>query len=630
MPQQPQPIEESKEEIQGIEQQIPQEEIDYSTILNPENNVDTEVQSFKNYAITMSEERLKEIEDEVSEGYENDFKSLQDLFEKRKAYKKLTDLCFEVKNTPWPNASNIKLPIITTACVNFQSRCSSALLPANKIANALPLKGDEETCAKSLRVQKHINYQLTYEMKEFYASMDKTLMLLPMDGFAFRKVYFDSTKNRVVSLHVLPEDFIVDAKTRSLEDCYRYSQRIFMNPNDIRIKQEQGLYKDIPEMLSYSETNLENMPLDEQNKRDDVVGYRYLIETHTYLSLDKEKIKVPVIITWDYEEKKVVRIVKRENPKTDKQMNFFVNYEFIPNPESIFGYGFGPLLFGITHSMNTAINQLLDAGHLSNTKGGFFKRTSKMSRGIKRWVMGVFSEIDSNDDDIRKSLMPLEFSPPSSVLITLLEYLSGYVDRLTTVTELFTGAVPRSDSTATSTVNAIEQGAKTFTAIQQRAHRSLTQEVNLIKTLNSIYLDEYQSFMDIKSNTPKQEGINRDDYSDDIDIVLSTDPTVISQQQLLQRAEYVQQVIATNPFLAQDPQALALSTKLRLEAVGVPDYVVEAVSEIMAQSVAKVQQNLSQQQQVQDQMGEETLRKIHQLGATDAQIQQLEQQSKGE
>lgn len=593
------------------------------------NTIDTNNDVFKNYATVFDSDKLDELGKEIAQGYTNDLNSMEPILSFRKDYKDLISMRPERKDWPWPGSSNIKLPTITTACVNFQSRSALQLLPFNRIVNALPLRSDQLTADQAQRVQKHMNYQLSFQMKEFYDSFDNTLFLLAMDGFAFRKVYWDSLKGRVVSLHVLPEDFIVDIKTRSLDSCYRYSQRVFVNPNDIKVKQEQGLYRELSDILKPSSLSIENVPMSQENQMSNSVGLRLLIETHTYLELDKQSVKSPVIVTWDYDTQQIVRIVKRENPDTGKEMTYFINYTFLTNPDSIFSLGFGALLFGITHGMNTSINQLTDSGHLAVLQGGFMKRTSQMSRGNIRHKMGEFIEIDSRDDDIRKSIMPFTFQAPSTVLMSLAEYLQGYVDRLTTVTELFTGSVPRSDTTATSTSQAMEQGAKVFTAIQQRTHRSMGKEFMMIFDLNSLHLSTADSYVVPNKRNPSQELISKDDYNEDtVSIELVADPTVISQQQLIQRAEYLFQTIMGNPFLAQNPQALALATKRRLEAVNEPDYVIEQVNAIMQETIQQTQQNLQAQQANSQQMSEETLRKVHELGAVSAHIQKLEGEKK--
>jgi hypothetical protein len=53
------------------------------------------------------------------------------------------------------------------------------------------------------------------------------------------------------------------------------------------------------------------------------------------------------------DKKEVVRI---------EPLEYFTAFPFIPNPDSIYGIGFGLLLGPLNESINTLINQLIDAG----------------------------------------------------------------------------------------------------------------------------------------------------------------------------------------------------------------------------------------------------------------------------
>ena len=86
-------------------------------------------------------------------------------------------------------------------------------------------------------------------------------------------------------------------------------------------------------------------------------------------------------------------MIRREHPDTKKPIQFYTNYEFLPNDRSIFGYGFGPLLLGVNATMNSTINQLLNAGTLQTQQGGFVLKGSSIARGQQAFKMGEFKEI---------------------------------------------------------------------------------------------------------------------------------------------------------------------------------------------------------------------------------------------
>lgn len=605
-------------------------------------NIDSYSKTLKNYAESFSEEELSSLAKKIKEGYENDLNSMSEFFETRKKYIELIEMKYKPKDYPWPNAANIMLPTIMTAIFNFQSRSGPALLPPFNILESIPTSASPVVTEKAKRIQKHLNYQITYQMSEFKKSFDTGLFLLAQDGTQFRKVYWDSKLNRPVSEYVLPTDFIIDFKTRSLEESYRYTQHIYKHPDEIVDMMDQGIYKHYDNFDRPSSITNDNVPLESTNQ-DSYIGLRVLLESHTYVDLEGDGKMVPAIVTMDKDTNRILRIVDRRNPYTFKTMQYFIPYAFIPNPNSLFGYGFGLLLLGPTVTMNTAVNQMLDAGHLANVGGGVIKKTAQMSRGNLPVRPGEFLEVESRDDDIKKTLMQFQWPGPNHELLSLVEFLQGYVDRLTTVTELFTGSVPRSDTAASSTMAALEQGAKSFTAIQIRIANQMIQEFQLIADLDSMHLGEYVEFYpnDGSGNVSK-DGIYRADYEDnDYRIMLVTDPTVISKQQQMANAEYIAQVIATNPFLAQDPTALKISMRKRLEAINCEPAIIESLSMAMDQAVAQQQQQMQmQQQQMQQQQemqmqqahtenlraqadhakGGEALKKAHGIGMLDAQI----------
>lgn len=588
-----------------------------------------ESSAFENLTKNFSPEELMKMGEELVKGYDDDWISIANLRRVRTAYNKLFDMVYERKSYPFPDCANVKMPVITTACVNFQARAYMNIFPPYRLINAIPDARSPEDAARARRVTDHLNWQLTFQMTEFYPGSDRMLLLLARDGYAFKKTYFDSVKRRVVSDFVLPEDFVVNYYCKSLDTSYRYTHVLYMNPNDIKIKAAQGLYTNVEGLEKIPSRNPE---LPEEKLRKDLnfgiaqpdVDYttpRKILEMHTYRDIDKSGILKPVVVLIDYITKQVIRITSRINPLTGSRLDYFTAYDFIPNPHSIYGYGFGMMIYGINETINTSTNQLLDAGHLQNIKGGFVSRQAKMKRGNLQWEMGKFIEIDGAMDDVRKYILPFEFGPPSTVLMNLLEYMQTYVEKLTTVTEIFTGGTPRSDTSATAASLAVEQGIKVFTAIQQRVHRALREEIRKIAVLNAIYLDEFEYFTLVVKGKPTPYNIGKEDYSKDLEIHLVSDPNIVSEQQNVSRSEALAQIVMTNPILAQNPTAMLLVTTKRMEAINVAPYLIEEFTALMQQSIDAMmaQQQAQQQAQAQQQQSHiDAATKGYKQGAADA------------
>ena len=559
---------------------------------------------FENLAENMKDDELARISAEVMYGYKQDDSSISELKGLRDKYNKLFDLTHEPKNSPWENAANIKLPNLTKACVQFASRAGINSDTGGEIAKIDPVSSDDVSFYRAKNVSKHFNYELKYGTPNHYLSHRKTRIQLARDGYAFRKVYWDSIKKKIISTHILPEDFVVNYYSRDLEDCYRYTHVLKLNDNQVKIKMAQGIYKKIElDDLSLSqidvETEASKSNLGQNVPQVDYTTPRKILEMHTYIYLkNKDKLRVPVVVTFDYESEKILRIVRRSHPETGEEMKYFINYTFIPNDKSIYGYGFGHLLYNTVSTMSTATNQLINAAALATNGTGFISKGSGLNRGAMRMEMGELKEINARGEDIRKSIYQLDFAPPSNVLMQLLQFLGNQADSLSTVTELMTGGQPRSDTTATAASIAQGESVKLFTDIQKAYHISLGEEFQCMKGMFSIFLDE-TGVVEISGDDPFQ--ITREDYSTKFTIMPVADPNVINKQETVSKAEFMLNLIKQDPFLQQDPRALLLGTTNLLEAMGINPKKISEIEGIYLEAVqASVNQQAAAQQQAQE------------------------------
>lgn len=566
----------------------------------------------KNLADGMDEEKLQKIGSDCKRGYDIDVESLSILNQKRASWMKLYSLSPDKKTFPWPDASNVMIPMITTACLNFYSRAFTNIMGRFPYLNVYPFKSQAEDIVRADKVKKHMNFQIAFEMKEILNNYRKLYIATPRDGCGFTKVYHDPYLKRNVLEHILLEDLVVNYNCRDFYKAPRITHVLYMNLNEIkkRGKSYDGVKKFFINTEGLEVPSTPNLPhikterdkdSSQQQPQADYTTPRVVCEQHTDLDLNDSGIREPYIIWFDYESGKVLRIVSRKNPKNkEKLLEYFTLYTFFPNDGSIYGDGFGNLLLAINHAANTNINQMTDAATLSNMKTGVFSSKSGIKRGTFRLQMGEFTEIDSRVEDISKVILPIKFDPPSSVLLTLVNFLQGYVDRITTVTELFTGGTPRSDTSATATQSAVQLGMVTFTNIQSGFVESHNKDYEKMYVLNSLYLDNEKSQFYIPGQSEGDDTLNFisvQDYAEDMKIIPTADPKIISSQQLIQKAEYLNQAIMQNPILAQNPEAIAFVLKKRLEAMEFTDADIEAMIGLMDRAVGEA--NAAQQQQAQ-------------------------------
>ena len=214
------------------------EHLDLDTILNSDN-----------VAEFMDADDLDYIGNCVFNDYENDKNSRGD-WETR--YADAMEMAMQVtqqKTFPWPNASNVKFPLLTIAALQYHARAYPALIPGENVVKARIIGEDTDgsKMARAKRVTDHMDFQITEEDTQWEESMDKLLLVQPILGSAFKKTYFDTAKGHNVSELVFPKDLVVNYYTTSLETASRITHVIYLTRNQCYERQKAGLFLDFTE-----------------------------------------------------------------------------------------------------------------------------------------------------------------------------------------------------------------------------------------------------------------------------------------------------------------------------------------------------------------------------------------------
>lgn len=551
-----------------------------------------------NLAEELDEETLNSISDDLMTGYRLDESSRAEWVERTEDYIRLATQVTEEKNFPWPNSSNVKYPLLTTAAIQFSARSYPALVQGNNPIKVVSLGYDPmgEKMKQADRMSKHMSYQLLYEMTEWEQDMDRLLMTLPIVGTAFKKTYFCPLKGRNVSEYVSPLDLVINYHAKSVEDANRKFHKLTYYENSIIEKIRSGEWIDID--INAESPTIKTREMDTETQRltpvvSDEDAPFDVVEAHCFLDLDEDGYKEPYVVTLMGESEKIVRIVPRFTEDgiewNDKQevkkiipTEFFTGYIFIPDPASnVYGLGFGHLLGPLNDTTNTIINQLIDAGTLAVTGGGFLGRGFKLrNMGDIRFKPGEWKMTQSTGDDLRKNIFPLPVREPSGTLFNLLGTLIDAGQKLSSTMDIMLGESPGQNQPATTTMAVMEQGLKVFTSIHKRVYRSLKSELNKLFKLNAQYLNpqEYFRVLDIQQETPQSpqqmQGMNPQspqqpmppmpqnnnmvvylaDYQKNIetaDVAPAGDPNVVTQAQKLVKAEALLSLMASGVPLNQ-------------------------------------------------------------------------------
>jgi chaperonin GroES len=504
-------------------------------------NIDKE-----NLATDIDENTLKILSNRAIRGYDTDVASRREWYKRTEDGLKIAKQIVDQKSFPWAGAANIKFPLIATASIQFAARAYPQIVQGNDIVRAAIIGSDDtgQKEARAKRVSQFMSYQLLDQMEEWEPGMDQLLHGLPVMGTYFKKTYFDPLYQRNRSIALTPFEVVVNMKHKgTLETCRRITQEVYLYKNEVIERENAGLF------VEGCCDKMTNQVSDEEAVQE------LFLEQHCWYDLDGDGYEEPYIVTMHYDSGCICRVVANYDAgmmdvREDKlikiePIQYFTKFTFIPSPDGDFyDIGFSHLLGPINEAMSTLINQLLDAGALSNTGGGFISKGLRFGGGRMTFELGEWKPVDTVGMSLKDSILPLPVREPSGTLFQLLGLLNDTGQKLASVSDAMSGEMPSQNTTATTTLAMIEQGLKVFTGIYKRVFRSLKSEFKKVYRLNGLYLNQVEYFRVMDTETAI---FQKDFAQDDLDIVPVADPTMASEAQRLARAQALLQTMEMNP-----------------------------------------------------------------------------------
>lgn len=503
-------------------------------------------------------------------------------------YRKWLDFALQIaeqKTYPWPMASNVIYPLMTTAAIQFAARAYPAIIrdrnvvkgtvigddkgqpnPAfaaavQQVQQALPPgqppppdilqhmppqwlmpPGTKQTRAD--KIGRHMSWQLLTQQEEWEPQTDSLLITLPIVGTMFRKSYYDPSQRRNVSETVDAMSLCVNYYAKSFETAPRQTELIRLYPDEIETMIRSGLFLD--EDYGHDNGTTEDHQGDPNSQQDEDAPTTFL-EQHRRWDLDDDGYPEPYIVTVARDSGKLARIragfeidgvhwTAKGLVRLIDKIAVYTKYGFIPSPDSkVYDLGFGHLLFPINEAVNTTLNQMFDAGHLQIVGGGFIGSGLSINTGALRFQMGEYKPVNVLGGNIRDNVFPLPFPGPNAILMQLLTFLVEAGERVASVKDVMVGDMPGDNTSGITTLAVIEQGLKVFSAIYKRIHRSLGYEFRKLYRLNRIYgpiVFNYQDGDDWKE-------ITREDYEKGAGVEPISDPQMVTDMQRLGRAQFL-------------------------------------------------------------------------------------------
>ena len=451
-------------------------------------------------------------------------------------------------------ASKVVHPVMAEACVDFAASSARELLPPDGIVKS-NIKGEADRIKEETADRKvsFLNWQLTEQVPEYRDEMEQLLTQLPLGGSQFLKWRFDTEQKRptcewvpidAILLPYAASNFYTSQRVTEVQDI---TEDVFLQRIDA------GIYREIDsEYTSDAPINEMTLATKANNKiegRDDpqknIDGMRRVYEITCFLRLDEDDLtegaRAPYILTIDESTSKVLALYRNWECNDEKltKLDWYVEFKFIPW-RGAYAIGLPHLIGGLAAALTGALRALLDAAHINNSQTMLKLKGGRIGGQSDRIEPTQVLEIEGAPgvDDVRKLAMPLPFNQPSSVLFNLLGWLTDAAKGVVTTAEEKIGDV-NSNTPVGTTQALIEQGAKVFSSIHARLHRSQAKSLSIVSRLNHWYLDE----MDNQSGTE----IQIRDFASNNDVRPVSDPNIFSETQRLAQNQALLQMATSSP-----------------------------------------------------------------------------------
>lgn len=546
---------------QGLEA-LATPEIEIEIELAPENGEvnnepDAEGEFGENMAESLDEGTLASLAGDLLGHYEEDLQSRKEWIDTYVKGLKLLGIKIDERSEPWEGACGVFHPMIMESAVKFQSETIMETFPAaGPVKTTIIGKETREKEDAALRVKEDMNYQLTEVMKEYRPEHERMLFSLCLAGNAFKKVYFDPTYKRQVSVFVAAEDIVVPYGATDLYSAPRVTHRMRKTKNEVRKLQVAGFYRDIDlgepvKMLDevekqkateqgFSATMDDRFQLLEMGVDIDMAQYG----VEDPYAKDMQGVAVPYIVTIDKGTQNVMAIRRNwlEDDDAKQKRQHFVHYGYIP--------GFGFYCFGLIHligghatAATSLMRQLVDAGTLSNLPGGLKTRGLRIKGDDTPIAPAEFRDVDVASGTLRDNILPLPYKEPSQVLVMLMDKIVADAQRFAATADMKVSDMSAQAPVGT-TLAILERMLKIMSAVQARIHYAMKQEFKLLKAIIRDHTDEEYSYEpDVGTRKAKKS-----DY-DMVDVIPVSDPNAATMSQKVVQYQAVMQLAKDAPQL---------------------------------------------------------------------------------
>lgn len=516
-----------------------------------------------NIAENLDEDRLKEILSDVSHGFDIDEQSCQDWIDMNKEALKMIKAETKVEHTKNYAHSKVIYPLLASATIQLSSRLIPHLVRNNKVVECAVLGPDPHgiKAEKARTVSDFFSYDLLIDSDSWLLESHKLIQMLCAWGMAYRKLYYDENRDKVLSEVVSPEDVVINANTSCIEKARRITIRNYITKNQIIEYIRSERYKDV---------SLDSLGVTDNDQQDlcDTNPVYEILEQYCFIDLDDDGYEEPYIVHFHKDSEIIfgiyaayeledVHVNSKGKVKKIVPRPYVIDYHCIDDPAGKYhSMGLNQLLFHQNKSITSVLRQLIDSGTLANQQGGFVTKAFKTKKREIQQELGKFTQLEVPPSTrIQDHIMPLPFKEPSQVLFSLLGLLIEAGKETGFVTQALMGESQGQNVPATTMLAIIEQGTRAFKPMVQKLYHSLKKEFKSMFHLYGKYSNQERFIRYSDTNIQiSQEIFNEDE----LDIVPVADPTQSSEAHRFIKLQALEQLMQTPLMNVLNPQALAI------------------------------------------------------------------------
>lgn len=556
----------------------------------------------QNLAETLSTNHLNHISSELLAHIEGDKEARADWVRTYIDGLDVLGLDMEERSEPWEGACGLTHPMLMEAAIRFQSETIMETFPASgPVETKIIGKETQEKTDAAKRVKEDMNFYLLEKMPEYRDEHEKMLLNLGLSGSGFKKIYYDGTLNRPVSMFVPAEDLLIPYGVSNVRSSYRVTHILRKTHNEVLKLQASGFYRDIelPEptliMNEVEEKKADKAGLEAiQDERytiyevlceldldaDPTEGDEDEVEDAQYTeegmdggdgegSEEEETptrpskgIAKPYVVSIEASSGEILAIRRNweEGDDTMTPEGYYVGYNYIP--------GFGAYGFGLIHLVGSfakgatsVMRQLVDAGTLSNLPGGFKTKGMRVKGDDTPIGPGEFRDVDIASGTLKDNIMTLPYKEPSQVLYALLQMVVDEGRRIGATADIKISDMSANAPVGT-TLALLERQLKVMSAVQARVHSAMKEEFKLLKRIiKTTAEDSYEYEPDTDRQTAKAS-----DY-DLVEVIPVSDPNAATMSQRIAQLQAVVQLSQAAPQVYD----LAQLHRGALEMINIPN-----------------------------------------------------------